>query len=113
MTTVLLVDDQAVIRAGLRSVLESADIDVIGEASDGQAGARLARFHRPDVVLMDLRMPGHDGVAATRAIRAMDGMDEVRILVLTTFDADSDVLATLRAGADGFLGKAAEPEDII
>lgn len=113
MIRVLLVDDQAVIRAGLRSVLESAEIGVVGEASEGSGGVELARALRPDVVLMDLRMPGRDGVSATREIRSDPALEGVRILVLTTFDGDRDVVAALSAGADGFLGKAAEPGEII
>ncbi|WP_324011694.1 response regulator transcription factor [Microbacterium sp. JZ37] len=113
MTTVLLIDDQAVIRAGLRSVLESADVTIVGEASEGSRGVELARSLRPDVVLMDLRMPGEDGISATSEIRSDPALDDVRILVLTTFDGDGDVVAALSAGADGFLGKAADPDEII
>ncbi|WP_456284390.1 response regulator transcription factor [Microbacterium sp. JZ70] len=113
MIRVLLVDDQAVIRAGLRSVLESADVSVVGEAPDGARGVELARSLHPDVVLMDLRMPGQDGAAATKEIRSDDSLEDVRILVLTTFDGDRDVVAALSAGADGFLGKAADPDEII
>ncbi|WP_380173928.1 response regulator [Kineococcus sp. DHX-1] len=113
MTTVVLVDDQAVIRAGLRSVLESADLDVVGEARDGDQALELARALRPRVLLMDLRMPGCDGVAATRAVRADPSLADVRILVLTTFEGDTDVVAAVSAGADGFLGKSAEPDEII
>ena len=113
MTTVLLVDDQAMIRAGLRSVLESADIEIVGEASDGAAALTLLRTTRPDIVLMDLRMPGVDGVETTRRIRTDADLAKLPVLVLTTFDADANVLAALRAGADGFLSKSAEPEELI
>jgi DNA-binding NarL/FixJ family response regulator len=113
MTSVLLVDDQALIRSGLRSVLESADIEVVGEAGDGETALRMAWELMPDVVLMDLRMPRRDGVEATRDIRANAPLAGVRILVLTTFDGDREVIAALAAGADGFLGKSAEPDDLI
>jgi DNA-binding NarL/FixJ family response regulator len=113
VTSVVLVDDQAMIRAGLRSVLESADIEIIGEAGDGVAALSMLRSARPDVVVMDLRMPVLDGVEATRRIRAEIALDPVRILVLTTFDADNDVIAALAAGADGFLSKSAEPDELI
>jgi DNA-binding NarL/FixJ family response regulator len=110
---VLLVDDQAMIRAGLRSVLESADIEIVGEAGDGAAALSLLHSTLADVVLMDLRMPGVDGVEATTRIRADAALTSVRVLVLTTFDADEDVIAALAAGADGFLSKSAEPDDLI
>lgn len=113
MTTVVLVDDQAVIRTGLRSVLESADVEVVGEARDGNRAVELARELRPRVLLMDLRMPGCDGATATRTVREDPDLDDVRVLVLTTFEGDADVVAALAAGADGFLGKAAEPDEII
>lgn len=113
MTTVLLVDDQAVIRAGLRSVLESADIEIIGEAKDGGRAVDMTRALNPDVVLMDLRMPGYDGLTATRDIRADESLHGVRVLVLTTFDGDRDVVAAISAGADGFLSKSADPDEII
>jgi DNA-binding NarL/FixJ family response regulator len=113
VTAVVLVDDQAMIRAGLRSVLESADIEVVGEASDGAAALTLLRTTRPDVVLMDVRMPGVDGVEATRRIRADADLASIPVLVLTTFDEDAHVLAALRAGADGFLSKSAEPDELI
>jgi DNA-binding NarL/FixJ family response regulator len=113
MTTVVLIDDQAMIRAGIRGVLESAAIAVLGEAQDGGIGVGLVREVRPDVVLMDLRMPGVSGIEATKRVRADDELSSVRILVLTTFDGDADVLEALRAGADGFISKSAEPEELL
>jgi len=113
MTSVVLIDDQAMIRAGIRGVLESADITVLGEAQDGGIGVGLVREIRPDVVLMDLRMPGVNGVEVTRRIRADPALASTRVLVLTTFDGDADVLAALRAGADGFISKSAEPDELI
>jgi DNA-binding NarL/FixJ family response regulator len=113
MTSVLLVDDQPAIRVGLRTILESAGIVVVAEAGDGDEAVALAGQLRPDVVLMDLRMPGTDGIAATRRIRESGPLEATRVIVLTTFDADPNVLAALRAGADGFLGKSASPDEII
>lgn len=101
MTTVLLADDQHLVRAGLRTILENEpDISVVDEAADGVAAYELARRHRPDVVLMDVRMPVLDGIAATR--RIVDSGVPSRVLVLTTFDLDSYVYEALRAGASGF-----------
>jgi DNA-binding NarL/FixJ family response regulator len=113
MTTVVLVDDQGMIRVGLRSILESADIQVVGEAEDGARALSVLRATIPQVVLMDLRMPGTDGVEATRRIRADPALRDIGILILTTFDGDAEVVAALTAGADGFLSKSAEPEDLI
>ncbi|UOW03810.1 response regulator transcription factor [Clavibacter michiganensis subsp. michiganensis] len=113
MIDVVLVDDQAMIRAGLRGILEDAGIRVIGEAADGRSAFAVIRSSRPDVVLMDLRMPILDGVGATAALRADPDLNAVRILVLTTFDGDEEVLAALRAGADGFLAKSADSESLI
>jgi DNA-binding NarL/FixJ family response regulator len=114
MTTVVIVDDQSMIRFALRGILESADgIVVVGEAERGEQGVSLARALRPDVVLMDLRMPGMDGIEAIRQIRGEPALAGVRILVLTTFENDDNVLHALRAGANGFLGKGAEPTDLI
>ncbi|MFC9559448.1 response regulator [Agromyces sp. NPDC056965] len=101
---VLVADDHAAIRAGLRALLEEADIEVVGEAADGAAAVRNARALRPDVVLMDVRMPGTDGIDATRTIVA-EALAEV--LVLTTFDLDEYVFGAVRAGAAGFLLKSA------
>ncbi|MFI5985224.1 response regulator [Streptomyces sp. NPDC051555] len=109
---VLLVDDDALVRAGLRLMLGSAaDIEVVAEADDGHRVPDLVRTHAPDVVLMDIRMPGLDGLEATRLVRAMP--DPPHVLVLTTFTADSYVLRALRAGADGFLLKHTSPARII
>ena len=100
---VVVADDQAVVRAGLRTVLAAApDIDVVGEAGDGAEAAELAETLRPDVVLMDVRMPGTDGIEGTRRIRALRDPG-IRVLVVTTFDLDRHVYDALRAGASGFV----------
>ncbi|BCY08499.1 response regulator transcription factor [Actinoplanes sp. L3-i22] len=113
MIRVLLVDDQDLIRAGLRMILENAgDMVVAGEADDGAAAAELAVATEPDVVLMDIRMPGVDGLEATRRIRA-EMPDGPRILVLTTFDLDEYVYSALRAGASGFLLKDTLAADLL
>jgi DNA-binding NarL/FixJ family response regulator len=112
--TVVLVDDQEVIRVGLRAILsDHTDIEVVGEVGDGLSAVRIVADLSPDVVLMDLRMPGIDGVEATRRIRTRHPEQVVRILVLTTFDQDENVLAALRAGADGFLSKGASPAELV
>lgn len=109
MVRVLVVDDEPLVRAGLRLVLDPArGIDIVGEAADGVAAVRVARQLRPDVVLMDVRMPGGDGIEAVKTIRAA-GLD-CRVLMLTAFDTDEFVLGALRAGADGFLLKTEDPE---
>ncbi|MEV1290636.1 response regulator transcription factor [Pseudonocardia sp. NPDC049635] len=109
---VVVADDQAVVRAGLRTVLAAApDIEVVGEATDGAAAAELAESLRPDVVLMDVRMPGTDGIEGTRRIRALRDPG-IRVLVVTTFDLDRHVYDALRAGASGFVLKDVEPEDL-
>jgi DNA-binding NarL/FixJ family response regulator len=109
---VLLVDDDPLVRAGLVMMLGGApDIDVVGEAGDGTAVPALVRRHAPDVMLMDIRMPGQDGLTATEALRGTPGAPEV--IVLTTFDADEHVLRALRAGAAGFILKDTPPAQIV
>ncbi|WP_432115875.1 response regulator [Streptomyces sp. S1] len=111
---VLLADDQALLRSAFRILVDSeADMQVVGEAADGARAVELARAERPDVVLMDIRMPGTDGLAATRAITADPALSGVRIVMLTTFEVDEYVVQSLRAGASGFLGKGAEPEELL
>ncbi len=113
MIRVLVADDQTLVRSGFRALLERApDIVVVGEAADGDEAIALSRAHRPDVVLMDVRMPGTDGLTATRRILADERMLGVRVLVLTTFELDEYVFAALRAGASGFLLKDIEPDDL-
>jgi DNA-binding NarL/FixJ family response regulator len=109
---VLVVDDDALMRAGLRAVLSSDDaIAVVGEASDGREAVERVPALRPDVVLMDVRMPGLDGISATREVLAAS--DDVRVLILTTFEQDDYVFGALRAGASGFLLKRARPEELL
>ena len=111
---VLLADDQALIRAGFRVLLESVDdIEVVGEAVDGEQAVKLAASTRADVVLMDIRMPGIDGLEATRRIAASEDLAGVRVLILTTFEADEYVYQALRAGASGFLVKDTEPAELL
>jgi DNA-binding NarL/FixJ family response regulator len=114
MIRVLLADDQALIRAGFRVLVGSApDIEVVGEAAEGSAAVDLACSLRPEVVLMDIRMPGTDGLEATRRIAADPELGGVRVIILTTFEADEYVFEAIRAGASGFLVKDTEPEDLI
>ncbi|CAM5415484.1 DNA-binding response regulator [Streptomyces avidinii] len=111
---VLLADDQALLRSAFKVLVDSEpDMRVVGEASDGAQAFELARSARPDVVLMDIRMPGTDGLAATRLISADPELADVRVVMLTTFEVDEYVAASLRAGASGFLGKGAEPEELL
>jgi DNA-binding NarL/FixJ family response regulator len=110
---VVLVDDQALVRTGLRLVLEAEeDIEVVGEAADGLRAVEAARL-RPDVVLMDIRMPNLDGIEATRRLAGPAVTDPVRVLILTTYDADEYVFDALRAGACGFLLKHTSPEALV
>ena len=114
MTRVVLVDDQQLIRAGLRVLLDAEDgIEVVGEASDGAEGVEVVRATRPDVVVMDIRMPGMDGLEATRRIVDDPELAGVRVLVLTTFEVDEYVFQSLRHGASGFIAKDAEPVDLL
>jgi len=112
--TVLLVDDQALVRAGFRVLLEAApDLEVVGESADGNEAVAAALELRPDVILMDVRMPVLDGLLATRRIVELMGEQAPRIVILTTFDADEYVYDALRAGASGFLLKDADPRDLV
>ena len=111
MTTAVIVDDQAMVRQGLRLILELAGIEVLAEGEDGEQGVAAVREHRPDVVLMDVRMPRVDGIEATRRIVAADL--PTRVLVLTTFDLDQHVYDALRAGAAGFLLKDVTAERLV
>ncbi|GAA0366257.1 MULTISPECIES: response regulator transcription factor [Micromonospora] len=114
MISVLLADDQDLIRIGLRALVESEDdLTVVGEAADGLAVLELARRVRPDVVLMDVRMPGIDGIEATRRIAADPGLGGTRVIVLTTFELDEYVFDALRYGASGFLTKDAPPAELL
>ena len=109
---VLLVDDDALVRAGLRMILSSAaDLELVGEADDGARAVAAVREHRPDVVLMDIRMPEMDGIAATAALRRLDAPPQV--IVLTTYQADDQVMSALCAGASGFLLKHTPPAEIV
>ncbi|AZM62715.1 MULTISPECIES: response regulator [unclassified Streptomyces] len=111
---VLLADDQALLRSAFRVLVDSEpDMEVVGEASDGAEAVRLARERRADVVLMDIRMPGTDGLAATRMIGADPELAGVRVVILTTFEVDDYVVQSLRAGASGFLGKGSEPDEML
>jgi len=113
-TRVVLADDQDLVRAGLRLVIDRAPgLAVVGEAANGHDAVRVARETRADVVLMDIRMPGLDGLAATRRIAADDSLTGVRVLILTTFEVDEYVFEALRSGASGFLGKGARPDALI
>ena len=114
MISVVVADDQGVVRAGCRALLQAEpDIEVIGEAADGAEAVAMARQKRPDVVLMDIRMPGLDGLAATRAIVEDPALAAIRVLILTTFEVDEYVFEAIRAGASGFMVKDADPEDLV
>jgi DNA-binding NarL/FixJ family response regulator len=111
---VVLVDDQHLVRAGLRALLDSEDgIEVVGEAGEGAEALKVVIAERPDVVLMDIRMPGMDGLDATKAITADRRLEDVHIVILTTFDLDEYVFDALRSGASGFLVKDTEPADLL
>lgn len=114
MIRVLLVDDQALVRAGLRALLEGEDdIVVVGEADDGGEAAALVRQLKPDVVLMDVSMPGMGGVAATREVVSDKQSAGTKVLILTTFESDENLFEALRAGASGFLAKDTEPSELL
>ena len=111
--SVVLADDQAMVRAGLRMILEAEDdLEVVGEASDGEQALAITRQHQPDVVLMDIQMPKLDGLEATRRVGQEAGVRS-RVVVLTTFERDDYVFEALRAGASGFLLKNAPPEELV
>jgi len=111
---VLLADDQELVRTGFKLLLDvEDDISVVGEAADGAEAVELARATRPDVVLMDIRMPVLDGIQATRRIAAMHGLEGVRVLILTTYDTDAYVFEALQAGASGFLLKDCGPAELL
>ncbi|MEV4568673.1 response regulator transcription factor [Nonomuraea sp. NPDC049419] len=114
MIRVLLADDQTLVRAGFRSILsDEDDIEVVAEAATGAQAIDGAREHRPDVVLMDIRMPELDGLEATRRIAGDQALGDVKVIILTTFDLDDYVYGALRAGASGFLVKDTEPAELI
>lgn len=114
MIRVLVADDEALVRSGLAVLLRhEPGFEVVGSAADGLRAVRLAREQRPDVVLMDIRMPGIDGIEATRRLVADPVTASVRVLILTTFDHDANVFAALRAGASGFLPKDTEPDHLL
>ncbi len=114
MIRVLLADDQALVRAGFRALLDAQDdIEVVGEAGDGDEAVRMSRRWAPDVVLMDIRMPGTDGLAATRAIVGDERLSGIRIVILTTFELDEYVFEAIRSGASGFLVKDTEPVELL
>lgn len=114
MITVVLVDDQPLIRTGLHALLDAEeDFDVVAEGGDGLEGLTLATEHRPDLVLMDIQMPGMDGIEATRGIAAREDLSDTRVVILTNFGQDEYVFTALRAGAAGFLVKDTEPADLV
>jgi DNA-binding NarL/FixJ family response regulator len=114
MISVVIADDQALVRAGFRSILDSVDdFAVVAEASDGVGAVEEVRTHHPDVVLMDIRMPGQDGIEATRLIADDPELANSKVIILTTFELDEYIFDSLRAGASGFLLKDTEPEDLI
>jgi DNA-binding NarL/FixJ family response regulator len=113
VTTILIADDQSLIRSAVRGLLDQElDLEIIGEAPDGRRAVELAVSLRPDVVVMDIRMPIVDGIEATAQIRAHPDLAHTRVLILTTFEEDEYLVPALRAGASGFIGKGSEPEEI-
>ena len=114
MIRVALVDDQALIRAGFGAIINSAqDLEVVGEADDGAEAVAMIRESRADVVLMDIRMPGQDGIATTKQIVAAEDLAGVRVIVLTTFEVDEYVTQAMAAGASGFLDKGVDPDVLL
>ncbi|MFI7299635.1 MULTISPECIES: response regulator transcription factor [unclassified Streptomyces] len=114
MIRVLLADDQSLVRAGFRALLDAqSDIEVAGEAADGEEAVRAVRELRPDVVLMDIRMPLLDGLAATRRIGEDEALSQVKVVMLTTFELDEYVFEAIRSGASGFLVKDTEPDELL
>ncbi|MGY5125372.1 response regulator [Streptomyces nigrescens] len=114
MIRVLLADDQLLVRAGFKVLLDAQpDIEVVAEAADGQQALAAVRAHRPDIVLMDIRMPVVDGLVATRRITEDPGLGEVKVVMLTTFELDEYVFEAIRSGASGFLVKDTEPEELL
>ncbi len=112
--SVLIADDQALIRGGFRAIIGSdPEMTIVGEAQDGDEAVALARSLHPDVVVMDIRMPGKDGISATEAICADETCSSTKVLILTTFELDEHVAAALRAGASGFLGKGVAPAELL
>ena len=114
MTSVLVVDDQPLVRQAVADILSAHDdMDVVGWAADGQEAVAAALELRPDVVVMDIRMPGMGGIGATATICSAPELRDTRVLILTTFEEDENLVAALRAGASGFVGKGAEPQEIV
>ena len=114
MIRILLADDQPLIRSGIRALLDAEDdIEVVGEAADGQQAVALAAEHRPDIAIVDIQMPVLDGVEATRQIVADERLDSVRVVILTNFGLDEYIFAALRAGAAGFLLKDTQPAELL
>ncbi|SEO52741.1 response regulator [Actinacidiphila rubida] len=114
MIRVVLADDQVLVRAGFRALLDAqGDIEVVGEAADGEQALRLVRELAPDAVLMDIRMPVMDGLAATRAVTGDPSLESVRVVILTTFELDEYVFEAIRSGASGFLVKDTEPDELL